>query len=40
VYFSPAQAVFGTTPVGLEQWLVIGDIALTIDVVIGLHKLS
>ncbi|WP_137285425.1 cation-translocating P-type ATPase [Halorussus salinisoli] len=40
MYFPPAQAVLGTAPVGLEQWLVLGAIALTIAVAIELHKLS
>ncbi|WP_162224673.1 cation transporting ATPase C-terminal domain-containing protein [Halorussus amylolyticus] len=40
MYFPPAQAVLGTAPVGLEQWLVLGGIALTIAVAIELHKLS
>ncbi len=40
MYFPPAQAVLGTAPVSLEQWLVLGGIALTIAVAIELHKLS
>jgi magnesium-transporting ATPase (P-type) len=40
MYFPPAQAVLGTAPVALEQWLVLGGIALTIAVAIELHKLS
>lgn len=40
MYFPPAQAVLGTAPVGLEQWLVLGAIALSIAVAIELHKLS
>lgn len=40
MYFPPAQAVLGTAPVGPEQWLVLGAIALTIAAAIELHKLS
>ncbi|MEF8863153.1 MAG: HAD-IC family P-type ATPase [Haloarculaceae archaeon] len=40
MYFPPAQAVLGTAPVGPDQWLVLGAIALTIAVAIELHKLS
>jgi len=40
MYFPPAQAVLGTAPVGLEQWLVLGLVALTIAVAIEFHKLS
>jgi len=40
MYFPPAQAVLGTAPVALEQWLVLGGIALTIAAAIELHKLS
>jgi len=40
MYFPPAQAVLGTAPVGIEQWLVLGAIALTIAVAVELHKLS
>jgi hypothetical protein len=40
MYFPPAQAVLGTAPVGLEQWLVLGAVALSIAVAIELHKLS
>jgi magnesium-transporting ATPase (P-type) len=40
MYFPPAQAVLGSAPVGLEQWLVLGAIALTIAVAIELHKAS
>lgn len=40
MYFPPAQAVLGTAPVRLEQWLVLGAVALTIAVAIELHKLS
>jgi magnesium-transporting ATPase (P-type) len=40
MYFPPAQAVLGTAPVALEQWLVLGAIALTIAVAIELHKRS
>jgi len=40
MYFPPAQAILGTAPIGLEQWLVLGGIALTIAVAIELHKLS
>jgi len=40
MYFPPAQAVLGTAPVGLEQWLVLGGIVLAIAVAIELHKPS
>jgi hypothetical protein len=40
MYFPPAQAVLGTTPAGLEQWLLPGAVALTIAVAVELHKLS
>jgi Ca2+-transporting ATPase len=40
MYVPPAQAILGTAPVSLDQWLVLGAIALTIGVAIELHKLS
>jgi hypothetical protein len=40
MYFPPARAVLGTAPVGLEQWLGLGAVALTIAVALELHKLS
>jgi magnesium-transporting ATPase (P-type) len=40
MYFPPAQAVLGTAPVGLDQWLVLGGTALTIAAAIELHKLT
>ncbi|WP_159904985.1 cation-translocating P-type ATPase [Salinirussus salinus] len=40
MYFPPAQAVLGTAPVALEQWLILGAVALTIAVAVELHKLS
>ncbi|MFO7926503.1 MAG: cation-translocating P-type ATPase [Halobacteriota archaeon] len=40
MYFPPAQAVLGTAPVSLQQWLVLGGVALSIAVAIELHKLS
>jgi len=40
MYLPPAQAVLGTAPVSIQQWLVLGAIALTIAVAVELHKLS
>jgi magnesium-transporting ATPase (P-type) len=40
MYFAPAQAVLGTAPVEVSQWVVLGAIALTIAIAIELQKVS
>jgi magnesium-transporting ATPase (P-type) len=40
MYFPPAQAVLGTAPVGLSQWLALGAISMSIAIAIELHKIS
>ncbi|SEP27761.1 hypothetical protein SAMN04487948_13121 [Halogranum amylolyticum] len=39
-YFSPAQSILGTAPVGLRKWLVLGGVALAIALRIEPHELS
>jgi len=40
MYFPPAQAILGTAPVGLHEWLALGAIAISVAIAIELHKLS